>query len=86
MFPSNGKQTSMANGEVEVGLKEKKERNCKDEERESYSLICLREVPYEDCINMAKMGITRSKFEGTSPVTKKNLPRLFLQSVYYAHE
>ena len=34
MFSSNGKQTTMADGEVEVEEKGKKERNWKDEERE----------------------------------------------------
>ena len=39
MFPSNGKQTTMTDGEVEVEEKGKKERNWKDEE--SYSLFCM---------------------------------------------
>ena len=39
MFHSNGKQTTMADGEVEVEEKGKKERNWKDEE--SYSLFCM---------------------------------------------
>ena len=34
MFPSNGKQTTMTDGEVEVEEKGKKESNWKNEERE----------------------------------------------------
>ena len=41
MFPSNGKQTQMADGEVEVEEKGKKERNWKNEERERELLIAL---------------------------------------------
>ena len=33
-FPNNGEQTTMADGEVKVEEKEKKERNWKDEEKE----------------------------------------------------
>ena len=50
IFPGNGESTTMADYEVEeeepqAGQsrkgKEKKERNWKDKERESYSLICM---------------------------------------------
>ena len=34
MFPSNGKQTTMADGEGEIEEKGKKERNRTDEDRE----------------------------------------------------
>ena len=39
MFPSNGKQTTMADGEVEIEEKGKKERNWKDEG--SCSMLCV---------------------------------------------
>ena len=62
IFPSNGKQTTMADGEVEVGEKGKKEWNWKDEEREED----------EDCMNRDKIWYHKVKmYEGTSPVTKK---------------
>ena len=39
MFPSNGKQTTLADGEGEIEETGKKERNTKDEVR--YSLLCM---------------------------------------------
>ena len=38
MFPSNGKQTTMADGEVEV---EEKGEKIERTRRESYSLLCM---------------------------------------------
>ena len=77
MFPSNGKQTTMADGEVVARVKGKTERNWKDEE--SYSLLCLRDVAHEDCMNRAKIWYHKVKiYDGTSPVTKKKIsPDLF---------
>ena len=52
LFPSNGKQT-MADGEVEVEEKGGKGRNWKGDER--CSLLCMRDIAHEDCVNKAKI-------------------------------
>ena len=63
----------MADDEVEVEEKGKKERNWKDEERE---LLFALDVADEYCINKANIWHHKVEiFKGTSPVTKKKSPQ-----------
>ena len=64
MFPSNGKQTTLADGEVEVEEKRKKERNMKEQERER---VTPRDVAHKHCKNRDKIWYHKVKiYEGTS--------------------
>ena len=49
-------------------------------------MLCLREVAHEDCMNRAKIWYHKVKiYEGTSPVTKKEISPDFFESRLIMH-